>query len=68
MTLNKKAKKSVRPRASTGNTHHGMRYVSDKLFSLAKMRILFFKAILQNTKAIFSSQPGAKMPCYDHYR
>ncbi len=34
---NKKAKKSFCPRASTGNTHHGMRYAGEKLFSNAKI-------------------------------
>jgi hypothetical protein len=34
---NKKAKKSRRPRASTGSTHHGMRYADAKLFSSAKL-------------------------------
>jgi len=43
MIRNKKAKKSSRPRASTGNTHHGMRFVSDKLFSITSIRVYFFK-------------------------
>jgi hypothetical protein len=30
---NKRAKKSFCPRASTGNTHHRMRYAGEKLFS-----------------------------------
>lgn len=34
---NKKAKKSFCPRASTGNTHHGMRYAGEKLFSKANI-------------------------------
>jgi hypothetical protein len=34
---NKKAKKSFCPRASTGNTHHGMRYAGEKLFSNANI-------------------------------
>ena len=34
---NKKAKKSLCPRASTGNTHHGMRYAGEKLFSNANI-------------------------------
>jgi len=34
---NKKAKKSFCPRASTGNTHHGMRYAGSKLFSTTKV-------------------------------
>jgi hypothetical protein len=41
--FNKKAKKSIRPRASTGNTHHGMRFVSDKLFIVTNIGILFFE-------------------------
>jgi len=36
MIPNKKAKKSIRPRASTGNTHYGMRFENDKLFSSCK--------------------------------
>jgi hypothetical protein len=36
---NKKAKKSFCPRASTGNTHHGMRYVGEKLFSIANINV-----------------------------
>jgi hypothetical protein len=40
-TGNKKAKKSFCPRANTGNTHHGMRYVSSKLFSEAKIKKFF---------------------------
>ena len=47
MTFNKKAKKSIRPRASTGSTHHGMRSVSDKLLSHTKMQIFFLKNNLQ---------------------
>jgi len=35
---NKKAKKSLRPRASDGNTHHGMRYAGVKLFSSTKIQ------------------------------
>ncbi len=35
---NKKAKKSFYPRASTGNTHHGMRYVGSKLFSCTNIQ------------------------------
>jgi hypothetical protein len=38
MKKNKKAKKSFCPRASTGNTHHGMRYVGSKLFSFVNIR------------------------------
>jgi len=47
MTFNKKAKKSIRPRASTGSTHQGMRFVSDKLLSRTKMQLLFLKSNLQ---------------------
>lgn len=40
----KKAKKSFCPRASTGNTHHGMRYVGEKLFSNTNIIILQLNA------------------------
>jgi hypothetical protein len=33
----KKAKKSCNPRASTGSTHHGMRYAGSKPFSSTKI-------------------------------
>jgi hypothetical protein len=35
---NKKAKKSIRPRASTGNTHYETRYAGVKLFSSTKIQ------------------------------
>jgi hypothetical protein len=41
--FDKKAKKSIRPRASTGNIHQGMRFVNEKLFSIANIGILFFE-------------------------
>jgi hypothetical protein len=34
----KKTKKSFRPRANTGNTHHGMRYASEEPFSSTKVQ------------------------------
>jgi hypothetical protein len=36
MQTNKKAKKSIRPRASTGSTHHEMRFAGSKLISGVK--------------------------------
>lgn len=42
---NKKAKKSFCPRASTGNTHHGMRYAGEKLFSNANVQKSGIKTI-----------------------
>lgn len=41
MAINKKTKKSLRPRANTGNTHHGMRYASDELFSKTNIRFFY---------------------------
>ena len=55
---NKKAKKSFCPRASTGNTHHGMRYAGSKLFSDSKIhKIIIISAtclvVLLRIKRLF---------------
>ncbi len=48
----KKAKKSFCPRASTGNTHHGMRYAGEKFFSNANVTKNI--PILENTCILLS--------------
>jgi hypothetical protein len=39
----KKTKKSIRPRANTGNTHQGMRYAGEELFSTTNIQLLVVK-------------------------